>query len=83
LLTVFDPFDVIGSVSGRDKKERYWEGHQRVVPKSNGTPKAQGVEQVKFVTHCRRRTPWSLFTKAFWIIGKIRERRPELAGREF
>ena len=27
LLTIFDPFDLIGLIRGRDKKERYWETH--------------------------------------------------------
>jgi hypothetical protein len=31
-LTIFDLFEVVGFFIMRDKKERYWEGHERIVP---------------------------------------------------
>ena len=30
LLTVFDPFDLIGLLNGRDKSGRYWEGQHEM-----------------------------------------------------
>jgi hypothetical protein len=34
LITLIDPFDLMGLVRGRDKKERYWEHHERIPPKT-------------------------------------------------
>ena len=31
LLTIFDPFDIVGLVKGRDKGARYWEEEQQEV----------------------------------------------------
>ena len=32
LVTIFDPFDLIGLIRGRDKKNRYWEGQEEANP---------------------------------------------------
>ena len=29
LITIFDPFDLVGLIRGRDKKNRYWEGQEQ------------------------------------------------------
>lgn len=73
MVTLVDPCDLIGLVRGRDKKERYWEGHERILPRpeqsrvsaaaANATAKVnkQKEDGVKWW----KRSPWSLYKEAF------------------
>lgn len=62
LLTIFDPFDLVGLFKGRDKKERYWEGHERIVPMQKGE-RSPAIEEAKH--RLVSRTPWGYFKLAF------------------
>jgi RTA1 like protein len=65
LLTIFDPFDVVGLVIGRDKKERYWEGHERIVPMEKGE-RSESIGTMEEAKHgLVSRTPWGYFKLAF------------------
>ena len=35
LLTLFDPFDVVGLIRGRDKEEQFWQNHEGTGRKIN------------------------------------------------
>jgi hypothetical protein len=62
IVTLFDPCDLVGLLMGRDKKERYWENHERALP--NRPVALTGVE-MKREEVIERTTPWSLFKRAF------------------
>ncbi|KAH6684156.1 RTA1 like protein-domain-containing protein [Halenospora varia] len=73
VVTLVDPCDLIGLISGRDKKERYWEGHERILPRpeqsrvsaaaANATAKVN--KQKKDGVKWWKRSPWSLYKEAF------------------
>ena len=59
LLTLFDPFDVVGLVRGVDKKNRYWEQQpgpaQNELNGSNGEPKKSHFLIVNLVRKMQHR----------------------------
>jgi len=62
IVTLFDPCDLLGLLMGRDKKERYWENHERIVPNRPVVLTGVGMKREEVV---EKTTPWTLFKKAF------------------
>jgi hypothetical protein len=65
LVTCIDPFDIIGLFQGRDKKTRYWENHERIVPLNGGEELDASTTNTKSKKEAVTKSPWSLFKLAF------------------
>lgn len=44
-ITIVDPYDLVGLCMGRDKKGKYWENHERVLP--NGALEVVSMPKVQ------------------------------------
>ncbi|KAH8683322.1 RTA1 like protein-domain-containing protein [Tricladium varicosporioides] len=73
VITLIDPCDLIGLLQGQDKKERYWERHERIPPRpEQSSVSAAAVSATSKVNMEKekglrwwKRSPWSLFKEAF------------------
>jgi hypothetical protein len=66
LLTLVDPCDIIGLLVGRDKKERYWENHERVLPNQLIGHEVYEVKGEGSRGKSVKTNPWGLFKWAFF-----------------
>jgi hypothetical protein len=63
IITIMDPCDLAGLVAGRDKKDRYWETHERGV--SNRVVHLEAEAELGGMVVKNKATPWALFKRAF------------------
>lgn len=66
-VTIVDPRDLSGLIRGRDMKERYWEGHEGVLPNRmvEMTPSPAAAVASTEVEEKQKMAPWICFKKAF------------------
>jgi hypothetical protein len=67
VFTIIDPCDLVGFIRGRDKKERYWENHERVLPnRVIHSDEAKVKPQVRVDSKSGTMNFWTWFLRAFF-----------------